>query len=99
MILAIDTSVGVSVALHDGARTVAERHTGTHGVQGELCAAMIAEVLTTAGVEPADVTQVVGTADEVEGLNVPDPTRVAYITQTTLSLDETNLHVLPSETA
>jgi 4-hydroxy-3-methylbut-2-enyl diphosphate reductase len=35
------------------------------------------------------VTQVVGSAAEVENLQVPDPTRVAYITQTTLSLDET----------
>ncbi len=36
-----------------------------------------------------DVTQVVGSAQEVDTLEVPDPTRIAYITQTTLSLDET----------
>ena len=46
------------------------------------------EVIGTLGEAP-DVTQVVGSADEVEKLEVPDPTRVAYITQTTLSLDET----------
>jgi 4-hydroxy-3-methylbut-2-enyl diphosphate reductase len=31
----------------------------------------------------------VGSASEVDALEVPDPTRIAYITQTTLSLDET----------
>ena len=31
----------------------------------------------------------VGSASEVDALEVPDPTRTAYITQTTLSLDET----------
>ncbi len=46
------------------------------------------EVIGTLGEAP-DVTQVVGTPEEVEHLEVPDPTRIAYITQTTLSLDET----------
>ena len=46
------------------------------------------EVIGTLGEAPA-VTQVVGTPEEVERLTVPDPTRIAYITQTTLSLDET----------
>jgi 4-hydroxy-3-methylbut-2-enyl diphosphate reductase len=46
------------------------------------------EVVGTLGEAP-DVTQVVGSAEEVENLQVPDPTRIAYITQTTLSLDET----------
>src|SRR6201993_3204274 len=46
------------------------------------------EVIGTLGEAP-DVTQVVGSAAEVAHLNVPDPTHVAYITQTTLSLDET----------
>jgi len=46
------------------------------------------EVVGTLGEAP-DVTQVVGTAEEVADLEVPDPTRVSYITQTTLSLDET----------
>jgi 4-hydroxy-3-methylbut-2-en-1-yl diphosphate reductase len=34
------------------------------------------------------VTQVVSSAKEVENLKVPDPDHVAYLTQTTLSLDE-----------
>jgi len=46
------------------------------------------EVIGTLGEAP-DVTQVVGNAEEVADLEVPDPTRIAYITQTTLSLDET----------
>jgi 4-hydroxy-3-methylbut-2-enyl diphosphate reductase len=46
------------------------------------------EVIGTLGEAPL-VTQVVGTTDEVDRLSVPDPNRVAYITQTTLSLDET----------
>jgi 4-hydroxy-3-methylbut-2-enyl diphosphate reductase len=35
------------------------------------------------------VTQVVGSPEEVTRLQVPDPNRVAFLTQTTLSLDET----------
>ncbi len=46
------------------------------------------EVIGTLGEAPS-VTQVVGSAQEVEDLTVPDPERVAYLTQTTLSLDET----------
>src|SRR5947209_4129919 len=46
------------------------------------------EVIGTLGEAPL-VTQVVGTAAEVESLVVADPNKVAYITQTTLSLDET----------
>jgi 4-hydroxy-3-methylbut-2-enyl diphosphate reductase len=46
------------------------------------------EVIGTLGEAPG-VTQVVGSAEEVERLKVPDPDRVAYLTQTTLSLDET----------
>ena len=42
----------------------------------------------TLGEAPA-VTQVVGTPEQVKDLSVPDPDRVAYLTQTTLSLDET----------
>jgi 4-hydroxy-3-methylbut-2-en-1-yl diphosphate reductase len=45
------------------------------------------EVEGTQGEAP-DVTQVVSTAEEVESLVVPDPNKVAYLTQTTLSLDE-----------
>ena len=46
------------------------------------------EVIGTLGEAPL-VTQVVGSPEEVESLTVPDPNRVAYLTQTTLSLDET----------
>src|SRR5205814_3241119 len=46
------------------------------------------EVVGTLGEAPI-VTQVVGSPQQVESLSVPDPNRVAYLTQTTLSLDET----------
>ena len=46
------------------------------------------EVIGTLGEAPL-ATQVVGSPEEVESLSVPDPERVAYLTQTTLSLDET----------
>ena len=46
------------------------------------------EVIGTLGEAPT-VTQVVGSVEEVENVHVPDPERVAYLTQTTLSLDET----------
>ena len=45
------------------------------------------EVEGTQGEAPS-VTQVVSTPAEVEALVVPDPNKVAYLTQTTLSLDE-----------
>ncbi len=45
------------------------------------------EIEGTLGEAP-DVTQVVSTVEEVQALEVPDPRRVAYLTQTTLSLDE-----------
>ena len=45
------------------------------------------EIIGTLGEAP-NVTQVVGSPEEVELLTVPDPNRVAYLTQTTLSLDE-----------
>lgn len=45
------------------------------------------EVEGTQGEAP-DVTQVVSTPEEVAALVVPDPNKVAYLTQTTLSLDE-----------
>jgi 4-hydroxy-3-methylbut-2-en-1-yl diphosphate reductase len=45
------------------------------------------EIEGTLGEAP-DVTQVVSTVQEVAALEVPDPNRVAYLTQTTLSLDE-----------
>lgn len=45
------------------------------------------EIIGTLGEAPG-VTQVVGNAKQVAALSVPDPDRVAYLTQTTLSLDE-----------
>jgi 4-hydroxy-3-methylbut-2-enyl diphosphate reductase len=46
------------------------------------------EVIGTLGEAPL-VTQVVGNPEQVHALTVADPNRVAYLTQTTLSLDET----------
>jgi 4-hydroxy-3-methylbut-2-enyl diphosphate reductase len=46
------------------------------------------EVEGTIGEAPESIV-LVQTADEVEGLEVPDPERLAFITQTTLSVDET----------
>ncbi|MCE5307835.1 MAG: 4-hydroxy-3-methylbut-2-enyl diphosphate reductase [Acidobacteriales bacterium] len=46
------------------------------------------EVIGTLGEAPAS-TVVVSKAADVDRLHVPDPTRVRYLTQTTLSLDET----------
>ena len=50
------------------------------------------EVIGTLGEAPS-VTQVVDSPEDIENLNVPDPDHVAYLTQTTLSLDETK-HVI-----
>jgi 4-hydroxy-3-methylbut-2-en-1-yl diphosphate reductase len=46
------------------------------------------EVIGTLGEVP-DRTYLVETVDDVDRLTLPDPTRVRYLTQTTLSLDET----------
>ncbi len=46
------------------------------------------EVIGTMGEAP-EATRVVSSAEQVQALIVPDPNRVAYLTQTTLSLDET----------
>jgi 4-hydroxy-3-methylbut-2-enyl diphosphate reductase len=55
------------------------------------------EVIGTLGEAPL-VTQVVGSPEEVESLTVPDPNRIAYLTQTTLSLDETRDIITALET-
>ena len=47
------------------------------------------EVTGTMGEAP-DVTRLVSTPEDVDALEVKDPDKVAYITQTTLSLDETS---------
>jgi 4-hydroxy-3-methylbut-2-enyl diphosphate reductase len=46
------------------------------------------EVVGTLGEAPSN-TVIVQTLDEVDALEIPDPGRVCYVTQTTLSLDET----------
>jgi len=46
------------------------------------------EIVGTSGEAP-DQTIVVGTVEEVDQLQVPDPTRLAFLTQTTLSLYDT----------
>ena len=46
------------------------------------------EVIGTMGEAPDAIT-LIGSEDQVADLNVPDPTKVAVITQTTLSVDET----------
>jgi 4-hydroxy-3-methylbut-2-en-1-yl diphosphate reductase len=46
------------------------------------------EVIGTLGEAP-DRIRVIANAAEVQELNVPDPERVAYLTQTTLSVDDT----------
>jgi 4-hydroxy-3-methylbut-2-en-1-yl diphosphate reductase len=46
------------------------------------------EVVGTMGEAP-DAIRLIGSVDEIDELNIPDPGKVAYITQTTLSVDET----------
>jgi 4-hydroxy-3-methylbut-2-enyl diphosphate reductase len=48
------------------------------------------EVIGTMGEAPNQMI-LVETAEDVEGLSVPDPTKVAYLTQTTLSVDDANI--------
>lgn len=48
------------------------------------------EVIGTMGEAP-DRMILVETAEEVERLQVPDPSKIAYLTQTTLSVDDANL--------
>jgi 4-hydroxy-3-methylbut-2-enyl diphosphate reductase len=46
------------------------------------------EVVGTAGEAPAAI-RLVSSIEDVDRLDLPDPTRVAYLTQTTLSVDDT----------
>jgi 4-hydroxy-3-methylbut-2-en-1-yl diphosphate reductase len=48
------------------------------------------EVVGTMGEAPERMA-LVETAEEVEALDVPDPSKVAYLTQTTLSVDDANI--------
>jgi 4-hydroxy-3-methylbut-2-enyl diphosphate reductase len=56
------------------------------------------EIEGTLGEAP-EVTHVVSNVAEAEALHVPDPSRVAYLTQTTLSLDEAKdiIHALKAK--
>jgi len=47
------------------------------------------EVIGTVGQLPAGAVTLVETADDAETVTLEDPTRLAYITQTTLSIDDT----------
>lgn len=47
------------------------------------------EVVGTSGEAPENIV-LVGSTEEARAVQVPDPDRVAYLTQTTLSVDETN---------
>ena len=47
------------------------------------------EVIGTSGEAP-DKVMVVESVEEVESLSVPDPEKIAYVTQTTLSVDDTS---------
>lgn len=57
--LAIDTAVGVSVAVCDGATTLAQQSTDHHGVQGELTAVMIRDAFATCGRQASDIERIV----------------------------------------
>jgi 4-hydroxy-3-methylbut-2-en-1-yl diphosphate reductase len=80
----IDATCPLVTKVHVEARKFAEKgytivligHEGHEEVEG------------TTGEAPEHIV-LVQTADDVDGLEVEDPNRVAYITQTTLSVDET----------
>lgn len=58
-ILALDTSVGVSVAILDGQQVISEFTDTAHGIQGELTAAKISHLLTQANLTVSNIEQVV----------------------------------------
>lgn len=57
--LAIDTSVGVSVALSLGSDLLVERNVTEHAVQGELTAVAVRDALAAAGREPRGLGRIV----------------------------------------
>src|ERR1700710_1337043 len=54
------------------------------------------EVEGTTGEAPGSIV-LIETVEEVESLQVPDPGKVAFITQTTLSVDETGVVILAQQ--
>ncbi len=48
------------------------------------------EIIGTAGYVPPDKLTIIQTLSDIAGLDLPDTTPVAYLTQTTLSIDETH---------
>lgn len=58
-VLAIDTSVGVSVAILRSNGVVTESQAVDHGMQGELTAELISKVVTDSGLEIQEITNVV----------------------------------------
>lgn len=58
-VLAIDTSVGVSVAILRSSGEVTQSHTIDHGMQGELTAELISKVVTDSGLKIKEITDVV----------------------------------------
>jgi len=58
-ILAIDTSVGVSVAILRSNGEVTQSQAVDHGMQGELTAELISKVVTDSGLEIQEITNVV----------------------------------------
>jgi len=58
-VLAIDTSVGVSVAILRSSGEVTQSQTVDHGMQGELTADLISKVVIESGLEISEITDVV----------------------------------------
>jgi tRNA threonylcarbamoyl adenosine modification protein YeaZ len=58
-ILAIDTSVGISVAVLTGDGSLTQTNSAGHGMQGELTAELILEAITDAGITVSDISDVV----------------------------------------
>lgn len=58
-IIAIDTSVGISIAILDDEKVLAETTKNEHGIQGEQTAAIIQELLAKSALTVDDLTDVV----------------------------------------
>ena len=58
-VLAIDTSVGVSVAILRSSGELTQSEAVDHGMQGELTAVLISQVVADSGIEISEITDVV----------------------------------------